>query len=363
MCRRSQSPSEESTLDPTGHEGNCSMGIVFFCQSCGARFEVDPRLAGKRGRCKKCSQFMAIPRGEELASMAAMPALAAAAGTGAVADSNGISGPSWLAAGISKAVLAPITLDRMPVGRIRPPKPSPLDDAEDSKPYLVQNPVNENRGQVRAQDNAVMRLWRQQIGGVIKIFRKLNQTAYLISVPFVMILLFGAVMKNRQIALFGATVVVLLNIARLVTGVVNVAIVPLRDGIEMTKLKKPLQRVIEPVITIGLVIVAFTFIPWLAQGKSTKGSVSDRLSKTATSLKGEMQRDVDSAFGKAKNLDIEKLGAQVQRQLGKLGSPSGGSPAQMPNNGSEASSPESAINGLIQGVGQHARDVVNESQP
>ena len=23
------------------------MGIVFFCQSCGARFEVDPRMAGK----------------------------------------------------------------------------------------------------------------------------------------------------------------------------------------------------------------------------------------------------------------------------------------------------------------------------
>ena len=38
------------------------MGIVFFCQSCGARFEVDPRMAGKRGHCKKCGQIMTIPR-------------------------------------------------------------------------------------------------------------------------------------------------------------------------------------------------------------------------------------------------------------------------------------------------------------
>ena len=60
------------------------MGIVFFCQSCGARFEVDPRMAGKKGHCKKCGQYMAIPRAEEIASMAAMPALAAQA-PGAVA--------------------------------------------------------------------------------------------------------------------------------------------------------------------------------------------------------------------------------------------------------------------------------------
>jgi hypothetical protein len=26
------------------------MGIVFFCQSCGARFEVNPQMAGKRGQ-------------------------------------------------------------------------------------------------------------------------------------------------------------------------------------------------------------------------------------------------------------------------------------------------------------------------
>jgi hypothetical protein len=41
------------------------MGIVFFCRSCGARFEVDLRMAGKRGHCKKCGQQMTIPRADE----------------------------------------------------------------------------------------------------------------------------------------------------------------------------------------------------------------------------------------------------------------------------------------------------------
>jgi len=28
------------------------MNIVFFSESCGARFEVDPRMAGKKGHCR-----------------------------------------------------------------------------------------------------------------------------------------------------------------------------------------------------------------------------------------------------------------------------------------------------------------------
>ncbi len=78
------------------------MAIVFFCQSCGARFEVDPRLAGKRGHCKKCGQLMTIPRAEELSSMA-MPALAMAGVGAAVAaagsNARGAAGGASVASG------------------------------------------------------------------------------------------------------------------------------------------------------------------------------------------------------------------------------------------------------------------------
>jgi hypothetical protein len=249
------------------------MGIVFFCQSCGARFEVDPRMAGKRGHCKKCGQIMAIPRAEEIASMSAIPALAGA-GVGA-APGGGAGGPSigaWLRAGISQAALAPITVDRMPLGQRRPTKPSPLDDAEDSKPYVLAQPIREERGAVRSQDNVVLRVWRGQLGGIQRIFRWINETAYLISVPFIMMLLLGTMVRNRPMALLGAAVVVLLNIGRLVAGGAGLVVVPLRDGLHWKKLKKPLRRVAEPVLTIGLVVLAFFFIPFLSTGKpSTKG--------------------------------------------------------------------------------------------
>ena len=129
------------------------MNIVFFCQSCGSRFEVAPKFACKKGNCKKCGQRMTIPRAEEIASMSAMPALALA-GVGAggavlgrsAADNGGASIGSWLKAGISQAGLAPLSVSEL---RPRPMKPSALDDAEDSKPYVLAKPIHEQRGRVR----------------------------------------------------------------------------------------------------------------------------------------------------------------------------------------------------------------------
>ena len=75
------------------------MNIVFFCQSCGARFEVDPRMAGKKGHCKKCGQYMSIPRAEEIASMAAMPALARPREPGRSGPAAARRSGTWLKAG------------------------------------------------------------------------------------------------------------------------------------------------------------------------------------------------------------------------------------------------------------------------
>jgi hypothetical protein len=293
-----------------------------------------------------------IPRAEEIASMAAMPALAAAGvgtsvvpGARAVAGVGGATIGSVLRGGISNVKLAPITEDRMPIFRKKAAKPSPLDDAEDSKPYVLAQPVRESRGRVKAQGNAVMRVWRGQLSGVMKLFRKINQAAYLLSVPFLMILLWGTAVRNRPIALFGATVVVVLNIGRLGAGIANLAIIPFRDGLNFSKMKKPAQRVAEPIVTIGLVVLAFTFIPWLATGQSAKGSIGERIRSGAQGLTKEMKGEVDKVVDvdklgaqaqeklkelgdKAKEIDLNKLGAQAQEKLKGLGSSSSGGPAK-----------------------------------
>src|SRR5262249_61445325 len=141
-------------------------------------------VAGRRGQRKKCGQIRRTPGGEELAPMPAIPALALAGGGAGPAADGRPAGPAvgssigaWLQAGLSNAVLAPITLDRMPLGQRRPTKPSPLDDAEDSKPYVLAQPIREERGAVRSQDNVVRRVWRGQLGGIQRILRWINETA------------------------------------------------------------------------------------------------------------------------------------------------------------------------------------------
>ncbi len=319
------------------------MNIVFFCQSCGARFEVDPRMAGKKGHCKKCGQYMSIPRAQEIASMAAMPALAmaeAGAVAGRAPGAGAVAGPApatnWLARMTSQVGLAPITIDRMPAGRKKPAMFAE-DDLADSKPYALAKPERRRSGGGGSRPPGVVaRVWRGQLGGLQKLFRKLNQAAYLVSIPFLMILIFGTVVGNRPMALFGATVVVLLNIGRLVAGTANLAVIPLRDGIDLTKMKKPLGRVIEPAVTIVLVFLAFLFIPWLSSAQAAKGTIADRIRFGAKALKEDMKGQVNQVVDvdklgaqvqgqlkdlgdKAKDLDIEKLGTQVQGQLKDLG--------------------------------------------
>jgi hypothetical protein len=278
------------------------MGIVFFCQSCGARFEVDPRTAGKRGHCKKCGQIMTVPRAEEIASMSAIPALASAVGgtgpaTGRRPAKPPVGSPltSWLESGLSDAVLAPITLDRMPLGQKRPTKPSPLDDAEDSKPYVLSEPIREERGAVRSHDYVALRVWRGQIGGIQKVLRWLNETAYLISVPFIMMLLLGTVARIHWVAVLGAVVVVLLNIGRLITAAANLAIAPFREGLNWKRVKKPLRRLIEPVMVIGLVVLAFAFIPFLSTGKPSTKGVAGRINAGLNALEKRALGELDTA--------------------------------------------------------------------
>ena len=101
-------------------------------------------------------------------------------------------------------------------------------------------------------------------------------------------------------ALFGAAAVVVLNIARLISGAFNLAVIPFRDGINWKRMKKPMQRLIEPAITIGLVGLAFAFIPWLS-----KGGTSSDFPRGPTCVLGlkSLQRKIEDVQEKAKTLE------------------------------------------------------------
>src|SRR5262249_13192368 len=120
--------------------------------------------------------------------------------------------------------------------------------------------------------------------------------------------LLGAVVGSRSTALLGAAVVVLLNIGRLVAGGANLALVPFRDGLDWSKMKKPLARVIDPIVTIGVVILAFTFIPWLSAGGGSPSSgaparKSGGLRSTIEALEKRTVEELEKAIalGESKN--------------------------------------------------------------
>ena len=273
------------------------MSTVFYCQSCGARFKVDSRMAGKQGRCKQCGQQMTVPKSVEAASKAVKPQLAAV-GAGSASAS------SWLGeVQASQVSLAPLTIDRMPAG-FKKPSMFPEDDLAYSKPYLLADPERSSGGQPVSQVSGTTIRWRRQLSAIERFFRWINQSAYLVSVPFLMILILGTMVRNHPLALFGAAVVVALNIARLISGVFNLAVIPFRDGINWKRLKKPIERLIEPAITIGLVGLAFAFIPWLSKRDTSDGTFSGRLRAGVRKIERKFEDAKAKATDKAQALGI-----------------------------------------------------------
>ena len=307
---------------------------------------------------------MTIPRAEEIASMVAMPVLAAAAvGAGvpsaASPGDGGASIGSWLKAGISKVGLAPLTVNRMP---LRPKKPSPLDDAEDSKPYVLAKPLVEtsrpSAGAGQHRPEALEAGTRRHSEALPQDQR--GRVSALRPIPDDLLL--GAAVRNRPMALFGATVVVLLNVGRLIAGVANLSVVPFRDGINLSKMKKPFRRVLEPLLTIGLVILAFTFIPWLSTGKAAKGSLGGVSVPAPRPLK-RISRARWRGWPTRPRGSTSRSCAQAQEKLKGLGSPSAGGAAKPPaTEGGPTQTPSNAIRGLIKDVGERARATIDEAQ-
>ncbi len=186
------------------------------------------------------------------------------------------------------------------------------DDLADSKPYLLAAPERRSGGRVASQVSGLKVFWRRRLGAIEKVFRWINQTAYLVSVPFLMLLLLGIMIRSHAMANFGAIIVVLLNIARMVTGVFNIVVIPFRDGINFHRLKKPIRRVIEPAITIGLVGLAFAFIPWLSKADKSDGTVAGRLRAGVEKIERKLESVKEKASDKAKALGIAPEGKKPE---------------------------------------------------
>jgi len=307
------------------------MAIHFECSQCGAPFVVEERLAGRAARCKRCGSRTTIPGTKEAAAAAsgrpaadggkAAPAAAPGPPKAAAPVFPGGRPLNWIDAVTSQVALAPITEQRLSALR---KKPTPLDDASFTGLYkLATAPSLPALKSARGRPaGAVTRGYRHGMGRIEALFRWLNQSAYLVSVPFLMVLLLGVVTNSQSLLALGGVVVVALNIGRLIAGAANLVVIPFRDspiqGIMFLippltfvylarnwhKVRKPVQRIIGPIGTIGLVILAFVIAPMLHGGLKKNESLKDQVRERVGSAKKTVSENLD----KASSLNVDDLG-------------------------------------------------------
>jgi hypothetical protein len=194
---------------------------------------------------------------------------------------------------------------------------------------------------------AVTRGYRGAMGKVQKLFRWLNQSAYLVSVPFLMLLLLGLFTGSNSLMGLGATGAIVLNLGRIVAGVANLAVIPFREspiqGIfflippitffylyqNWHKVKQPVKRIVGPIVTIALVAAAFVVEPYLRGEAKAKGSIQDQVKAGVGNLKSGVKGNLE----KVPNLNVNDLQSLENRAADALKSMNAGDALKSMNAG------------------------------
>jgi hypothetical protein len=121
--------------------------------------------------------------------------------------------------------------------------------------------------------------WRAGVGLVLKLLRWVDSWAYIISVPFIVLMLFGIVVENRGLVHTGAVVVVLANYGRFWADLLAFFVRPYKDGplrglafsfppytiyyltVHWDRMKPIVRRIATSCIPMVLVVLAYAFIP------------------------------------------------------------------------------------------------------
>lgn len=266
------------------------MTIAFSCGKCATRFKVPDRLAGKKARCKKCGDMMRIPESAEaLASAAANGVFrmgTVSAEQAAVATATAPASKAGSSHDIQGGLrLAPL-LDELDAEttqeeseREAQHKASLFQD--DDFEYKLAKPLDKP---VLKKSRSGQRLFWGK-GGIAEVvlvpLRKVSDLAFLASMLLLLTLLLAIVIKQRELALLAAGIIVLVNIVRLVLeGIVLVALAFKNGPVEGVLffippltfyylsqrgkiMKEAFKRFMVPAVPIIGVVLLFIFVPFL----------------------------------------------------------------------------------------------------
>ncbi len=249
------------------------MVISFTCEKCGKHFQVEEHLHGKRGRCSQCGHVMKIPEsaggqhaplrsGEQQADspfkLSPPEPHPGARDPGPTHAADAAGHPTVEARHSVFAVTAPIPGTQRPHVNERHAHFELLNDDADLATVGLASPEvarglqeiaefeKERRGykideqgggsqSILGRQNSgpagwLYTKWRGGVGSVLKLFRWIDTWAYLLSVPFLVLMIFGIVAENRVFVHTGAVVVVLANYGRFWADLLAFFVRPFKDG-------------------------------------------------------------------------------------------------------------------------------------
>jgi DNA-directed RNA polymerase subunit RPC12/RpoP len=281
------------------------MMLVFACENCGKRFQVDESARGKRGRCKDCGHVMRIPGVR--AAHAAHVHVAGEARAHSEETPFRLSPPEPPPIGHHEVAPSPhrgqshdsyaghdtefeMIVDHAELDAAIPASPEVARGIREIEEYK-RDPsgykvVGEGGGLFslfgRRDDRPpswIYVKWRAGVNGILKFLRFVDSWAYIISVPFIVMVLFAIVTSSRGLVHAGAVIVVLVNYGRFWADLIAFCIRPFKDGplqglaflfppygvyylySRWDKMKPILRRMLTSCIPIVLVILAYGFLP------------------------------------------------------------------------------------------------------
>jgi hypothetical protein len=340
------------------------MELIFRCERCGKRFCIDGQYQGRKGRCKDCGQIMTIPTVAVVLPEERQGAEEPTRPIPAVAPAEeplfSLSPPErsprvYRREPPSEIDVVQAAPGAQPRAAIATPlaiehQPSSdsgygielVDDDEDVRAALPVSPQIERglremaefardphgysldmsrapraflwfgrRGESGPASWLIVK-WRAAISGILRLLRWIDTWAYLISVPFLILLAFGIVMENTPLAHAGAVVVVLVNYGRFWTDLLALFVRPFKQSplhglaflfppyglyfiaTHWKQMKPTLRRMATSCIPIVLVVLAYAFSPLINPGVEKVEGVGAKLEA------GEKQlvRDIDEGVRK-----------------------------------------------------------------
>ena len=316
--------------------------LHFACEKCGKPFHVDDHFAGKKGRCRWCAHVMRIPGlGERSPDSPDVAEPAATFRLSPIEERPWVGPKPPAHHDVPQAHVHPMPSHPTPIA-VHPHHDFELVDDDGEPPIAAspevirglseieefqKNPCGYQLADHRAgwgwagwfgRDSSrpaswIHVKWRRVISSILKFLRFVDDWAYLISVPFLMLMLFAIVISNRGLAHVGAVVVVLVNYGRFWTDVAALFIRPFKDGLfqglaclfppyalyylfaHWDRVRSIPRRIATSCIPIVLVLLAYAFIPTVNPKVARIPDIPSKLRSAKSELIKDVENDLENA--------------------------------------------------------------------